>query len=130
MHTARRVNLIGIGAARTATSSLAWMLRGTGKVFVPEEKEMNGFGIDADVTASVYDMRFSEATTEHRYLADISPVYLSSIQVAEAIKAYNPDAKIIARDPVSRVISQYRHMKGKIDPSLGAELKGGGGYIQ
>jgi hypothetical protein len=124
-HTARRVNLIGIGAPRTATSSLAWMLRGTGKVFVPEEKEMNGFGIDADVTESVYDMRFSEATTEHRYLADISPVYLSSIQVAEAIKAYNPDAKIIAtlRDPVSRVISQYRHMKGKIDPYLGPELK-------
>ncbi|MER8376039.1 sulfotransferase [Mesorhizobium sp. M1406] len=124
-HTARRVNLFGIGAPRTATSSLAWMLRGTGKVFVPEAKEMNGFGIDADVTESVYEMRFSEARTEHRYLADISPVYLSSIQVAEGIQAYNPEAKIIAtlRDPVSRVISHYRHMKGKIDPSLGPELK-------
>ncbi|MFD1981326.1 sulfotransferase family protein [Mesorhizobium newzealandense] len=122
--TSRRANLIGIGAPRTATSSLARMLSATRDVFVPEEKEVNGFGIDDDVTDARYDMHFTEAAIDHRYLADISPVYLSSAQVAERIRSYNPEAKIIAtlRDPVSRVISQYRHMKGKIDASLGPDL--------
>ncbi|WP_143748641.1 sulfotransferase family protein [Mesorhizobium sophorae] len=122
--TSGRANLIGIGAPRTATSSLARMLGATRDVFVPEEKEINGFGIDDDVTEARYDTHFAEAAVDHRYLADISPVYLSSAQVAERIRSYNPQAKIIAtlREPVSRVISQYRHMKGKIDASLGPEL--------
>lgn len=124
-HSLRRTNLIGIGAPRTATSSLASMLSATGQVFVPEEKEINGFGIDVELTESRYNARFSEARTEHCYLADISPVYLSNSRVAERIKRYNPQAKIIAtlREPVSRVISQYRHMKRKVDPVLGPELQ-------
>lgn len=120
----RRANLIGIGAPRTATSSLARMLGATRKVFIPAEKEVNGFGIDADMTEARYGTRFADARSDCRYLADISPVYLSSRQAAERIRSYNPEAKIIAtlREPVSRVISQYRHMKAKIDPSLGPEL--------
>lgn len=120
----RRANLIGIGAPRTATSSLAWMLRATGDVFVPEEKEVNGFGIDDSVTEARYDTHFEKATVDHRYLAELSPVYLSNARVARRIRSYNPEAKIIAtlRDPISRVVSQYRHMKRKIDVSMGPEL--------
>lgn len=100
------------------------MLGATRKVFIPPEKEVNGFGIDADVTEARYETRFADARSDCRYLADISPVYLSSRRAAERIQSYNPEAKIIAtlREPVSRVISQYRHMKAKIDASLGPEL--------
>lgn len=120
----RRANLIGIGAPRTATSSLARMLGATRKVFIPPEKEINGFGIDADMTEARYGTRFADARSDCRYLADISPVYLSSKQAAERIRSYNPEAKIIVtlREPISRMISQYRHMKAKIDISLGPEL--------
>jgi len=100
------------------------MLGATRKVFIPPEKEVNGFGVDTDMTEARYETRFADARSDCRYLADISPVYLSSRQAAGRIHSYNPDAKIIAtlREPVSRVISQYRHMKAKIDTSLGPEL--------
>lgn len=120
----RRVNLIGIGAPRTATSSLARMLRATREIFVPEEKELNGFGIDDNITEARYETHFAEAALDYRYLTDISPVYLANTRVPERIRSYNPEAKIIAtlRNPVSRVISQYRHMKRSVDTSLGPEL--------
>ncbi|PWV98726.1 sulfotransferase domain-containing protein [Hoeflea marina] len=120
----RQANLIGIGAPRTATSSLARMLQASQEVFVPEEKELNGFGIDTSVTAERYDMSFAKATVEQHYLADITPVYLSNEQMPERIRSYNPDARIIAtlREPVSRVVSQYRHMKSVVDTSLGPDL--------
>ena len=120
----RRANLIGIGAPRTATSSLARMLAATPDVFVPREKELNSFGIVEPFAPARYTLRFAEAQAGHRYLADISPVYISNHHVPERIRSYNPDARIIAtlRDPLSRVISQYRHMKNTAGASRGPDL--------
>ena len=54
------------------------MLGATRKVFIPPEKEVNGFGIDTDMTEARYEARFADARSDCHYLADISPVYLSS----------------------------------------------------
>jgi hypothetical protein len=126
MHDGRRVNLVGIGAPRTATSSLAAMLAGTRRVFVPDEKEVNGFGITPELTETLYDLRFANARARHRYIADISPVYLSNARVPARIKSYNPEARIIAtlREPISRIVSQYSHMRWQMtDFSLAPDLR-------
>ncbi|MDX8527729.1 sulfotransferase [Mesorhizobium sp. MSK_1335] len=122
---ARRVNLIGVGAPRTATTSLARMLAATGQVFVPDGKEVNGFGITPELTQTLYDLRFAEARGQHRYIADFSPVYLSGACVPQRIKSYNPDARIIAtlREPIARMLSQYCHMRQTQDPSLDSDLR-------
>ncbi|RAZ85637.1 hypothetical protein DPM33_28390 [Mesorhizobium hawassense] len=122
---ARRVNLFGVGAPRTATTSLAKMLAATGQVFVPDGKEVNGFGITPELTQTLYDLRFAGARGQHRYIADFSPVYLSDAQVPSSIRSYNPDAMIIAtlREPVARVLSQYTHMRQTKDPSLDIDLR-------
>ncbi|TPJ29991.1 sulfotransferase [Mesorhizobium sp. B2-8-3] len=124
---ARRVNLFGVGAPRTATSSLAAMLAKTQQVFVPEEKEVNGFGITPELTEALYDLRFADARARHRYIADISPIYFSNERVPARIKSYNPDAKIIVtlREPISRIVSQYSHMRRQTtdDASLAPDLQ-------
>ncbi|MAZ73611.1 MAG: hypothetical protein CMC70_10745 [Flavobacteriaceae bacterium] len=62
---------------------------------------------------SDYHKLFEKSTTE-KYRTEGSISYLHAPGVAEKIKRYNPDAKIIIliRDPLDRAISHYRMNKG------------------
>ncbi|MDC8004591.1 sulfotransferase [Aureisphaera galaxeae] len=60
-----------------------------------------------------YDKLFSLAT-EEKWLAEASTMYLHAPGVAEGIKSYNPEARIIilTRNPLTRAFSHYKMLSG------------------
>lgn len=109
-----RVNLFVIGINKAGTSWLYYMLDQHPDIYMSDIKELYFFG-DArsgpeDVKA--YHDHFP-ASGSHRYLGDATPMYYRDPTVADAIHRYNSDAKVLAivRDPVERLLSQYRYHK-------------------
>lgn len=110
-----KANLIGIGAPRTGTRSLRALLGSSPDIFMCN-KEVNFFGIEPADRQQLYDDLF-DAGASYRYRGEVTPVYLSGPGVAQAIFDYNPDAVVVAtlREPVSRILSQYRYFRSYPD---------------
>ena len=116
-------NLLGIGAARSGTTSLHALLSKHPDVFMAAAKELHFFtylhpevggarlftGETRVMTQTRYEAHFAEAS-DVRWRGEISPSYLWIPDAAPRIKALIPDARIIIllRDPVERALSEYR----------------------
>ena len=113
-------NFLGVGPGRAGTSFLHYMLEQSDDVYLPPRKELNFFGINQKYPLGKqtglgwswadYERLFLLSSSE-RYVGEISPVYLEHPGALEGIAEYKDDMKIIVtlREPLERVISQFRH---------------------
>lgn len=121
----RRVDFFVVGAPKTGTSWLAAMLQQHSALFIPEQKEIHYFNIEAlgkswnknpnfFMGLDWYHAHFA-LSKENQLLGDMSPSYLSSETAPTQIKEYNPNAKIIVlmRNPTDRAYSDYLYRKQK-----------------
>lgn len=117
-----------VGAPKCGTTSLYKYLQDHPQIFLPEKKELhyfsrsqiwsnsNGPGDESAVASICLDIdgyRAQYASCPVTKIAgEVSPSYLFYSQVAEDIKAYNKDAKIVVilRNPAKKAFSQYCHM--------------------
>jgi Sulfotransferase family len=142
MGSERKANLFVVGAMRAGTTSFMELLRQHPEVYVSPIKEPHYFTETLPKAIfepqpkdflekyfkkeypkrihrahikklSDYHKLFENATIE-KYRAEGSVSYLHAPGVAEKIKRYNPDAKIIVitRDPLQRALSHYHMDKG------------------
>lgn len=115
-----KIDFIGIGAAKCATSWVSDILRKHPNVYYPlDEKELCYFNKYIPQDFSTANHLYLKPTSwYHDYFKDaadvqikgeITPAYLSMENCANDIKSYNPKIKLFAiiRHPVERSFSQY-----------------------
>ncbi len=119
-----RIDFIGIGASKSATSWVAEILRLHPDIYYPmDEKELNYFNriMPQDFKTKNhnhgkplewYHDYFRDAK-EEQVTGEITPVYLPLEECAKDIHAYNPEVKIFAvlRHPIERSFSQFKFSK-------------------
>jgi hypothetical protein len=109
-----RVNLFIIGVNKAGTSWLYYLLGQHPDVFMSEVKELYYFSDERPgppgLEAYHGHFPFDE---NYRYFGEATPMYYRHRATADAIRRYNPDAKVLAivRDPIQRLLSQYRYHK-------------------
>lgn len=107
-------NFICPGAARSATTSLYYLLIQHPQVYLPRVKETRFFAVDYDMGAQWYESRYYSQTENKTAVGDISPVYLVHEECPKRIfESLGPSVKFIfmLRNPASRVISHYQLLK-------------------
>lgn len=108
--TARRCNLVGIGAQKCATTWLHRVLEAHPRMGMSEPKELDFFSYYYDRGYEWYERHFP-ATGGLAYCGEISPSYFYNSDVPERVLAYNPEARVVLmlRDPVERAFSNHLH---------------------
>ncbi|MEM9806508.1 MAG: sulfotransferase [Cyanobacteria bacterium P01_A01_bin.123] len=99
-----------VGAPKCGTTSLCYYLSQHPEIFMPEEKEPNFF--NTDIVHYKRDLEeYLNLFSDHRHelCGEGSAWYLYSNTAAQAIKQFNPQAKIIIalRDPVALIESLH-----------------------
>jgi len=128
----RRPNLFLVGAQKSGTTTLAVMMARHRQVFMCTPKEpgylvfgekgytgLDGYGRPAHAARWVIDSEarylqlFREAPRDARWLGDASTWYLSEPGAAECLRAFSPDARVIAilRHPAERAYSAWCHAR-------------------
>lgn len=104
-----KINIIGIGAQKCASTWVYGMLAEHPSVCVSEEKEVNFFSYYYDRGYHWYQQQFESGNTSA--YAEVSPSYFCDPNAPQRVYDYNPDAKIILtlRHPVQRALSNHRH---------------------
>lgn len=112
-----RVNLFVIGVNKAGTSWLHYLLDHHPDVFMADAKELYYFGEEGPEeerpeTLEAYHSHFP-LDEPYRYFGDATVMYYKSRAAANEIRAYNPDAKLLAivRDPIQRLLSQFQYNK-------------------
>jgi hypothetical protein len=107
-------NFFIVGAPKCGTTALYEYLRPHPNIFMPEIKEPHFFARDLGTyprikTLEDYTGLFATSSAEHLRLGEASVYYLRSSVAIPNIRAFNPDAKIIAmfRNPVDMVYSLH-----------------------
>ena len=107
-----KVNLFIIGINKAGTSWLHYLLDTHPDIYMTKVKEHKYFGklYPNDLEGYHKYFPFQEGL---KYYGESTPTYFESKKIAEEIKAYNPNAKIIAivRDPIQRLLSHYYFRK-------------------
>ncbi|HET6819740.1 MAG TPA: sulfotransferase [Candidatus Limnocylindria bacterium] len=105
-----------VGAFKAGTTSLYEWLRQHPQVFMPFHKEPMFFGADLDpryrrMSEAEYLHLFDDAKPGQR-VGEASPWYLYSASAAAEIRAFSPDARIIAmlRNPVDVMHAQHSQL--------------------
>jgi hypothetical protein len=111
-------NFIVVGSAKSATTTLTRVLGRHPDIFMSKPKEPKFFGRHYDKGWEWYANHFKHG--RHAKLrGEGSTMYTSPLpgfeHTAALIHTYLPDVKIIfmARHPLDRIVSQWRHIKGK-----------------
>ncbi len=101
---------VGVGAQKCASTWLHRILVDHPQAWVSEPKELDFFSHSFDRGYQWYENFFAEAGAA-RAVGEISPSYFPDHRVAERVRSYNPDARIIiaVRDPVERAYSNHLH---------------------
>jgi hypothetical protein len=107
----RPPNLIGVGAARSGTTSLYHLLEHTPDIRMSPVKEIAYFSTRYDRMTDAEYLQFFLGGEAARFRGEISPQYLHSVEAPERIKALCGDCRIVIqlRNPVRRAVSHYRH---------------------
>ena len=97
--TAPKPNFFIVGAAKCGTTAWYEYLRQHPDIYFPDVKEPHFFSTDMEgyrqvTSASEYRSLFASAGS-HKVIGEASVMYLYSTVAAEAIHAFNPDAKIL-----------------------------------
>ncbi|MFB6098211.1 MAG: sulfotransferase [Salinibacter sp.] len=118
-----KVNLFIIGVNKAGTSWLYYLLDHHPDVFMADAKELYYFGDEGPAeerpkSLEAYHSHFP-FDEPYCYFGDATVMYYKSPATADEIRAYNPDAKLLAivRDPIQRLLSQFQYNKqlGLID---------------
>lgn len=121
-----RVNFLIIGAQKCGTTALAQFLSEHPDVCMAPEKEIHFFDFDdryynADGRPN-YD-RYHASFTNYdgqSAVGEATPIYLFLPFIAERLRSYNPDLKLIVilRNPIDRAYSQYQMEFGRKTETL------------
>ena len=110
-------NFFIVGAPKCGTTALHQYLRRHPNIFMPRVKEPHFFAADLGTypiakTLEEYSRLFEAVTEEHLRVGEASVYYLRSSVAIPAIRAFNPDAKIIAmfRNPVDAVYALHSQL--------------------
>lgn len=111
---ARMPAFIVLGAEKAGTTALHYLLRQHPQIFVaPKEPEFFSFEGNPvrrqDITSLAEYQALFEPAPAHAVCGDVSTTYLCSPEAPQRIKAYVPDARLIAilRNPIERAYSRY-----------------------
>nr|WP_256368368.1 sulfotransferase domain-containing protein [Ruegeria sp. HKCCA5491] len=119
-----KVDFIGIGAQKAATTWLHHVLSEHSSVTTNDTKELNFFTANFDRGYAWYESCFADAPPGN-ICGECSPTYFFSSDAPRRARAYNKDLKLICilRDPIGRVFSNHLHeiRKGHIAPSTSVE---------
>ena len=109
----KRLDFIGIGTQKSATTWIFECLRSHPEICVPERKELKFFLQDAK-SYEPYHEKFNHCA-DTQICGEFSPQYLETPEAAKRIAEYNPNIKLIAclRNPVDRFCSFYYFMRSK-----------------
>ena len=109
-----RVNLFVIGVNKCGTNWLNHFLAQHPDVFMSKVKELNFFN-DREPSPATIEEYHSHFPFEedYQYFGEASARYYEDEKVADKLKRYSPEAKLLAivRDPIDRLVSQYRYHK-------------------
>lgn len=114
---AAKPNFFIVGAPKCGTTALYEYLRPHPNIFMPRIKEPHYFAKDLGTyprirTPEEYAGIFAQSTAQHLRVGEASVYYLRSTVAIPAIKAFDPDARIIAmfRNPVDMVHSFHSQL--------------------
>lgn len=109
------LHFIGIGAARCGTTWLSQCLAEHPEIAFSPRKELHFFNNDSLYRREGIDWLHAqfEQTPPGRVRGEFTPRYLASSRAMYRVQRHFPDAKLIIclRDPVDRLISQYRYLR-------------------
>lgn len=103
-------NFVCPGAARSATTTLYYLLIQHPQIFLPSIKETRFFSLDYEKGLSWYEQKHYLNVKDETAIGDISPVYLIDERCPERIhKGLGPEIKLIfmLRNPAERAYSHY-----------------------
>ena len=103
-----KIEFLGIGVPKAATSWLHVCLDEHPMVFVPTAKEVHYFSRNYERGKDWY-LDFFRTASDEQVVGEYSPSYLHTPNTAEKIYQFNPEMKMIAifRDPVARAYSHF-----------------------
>ena len=118
MREVRLPNLVGIGSSRCGTSNLFGLLQASSDVYIAPVKEANYFGVSDLATGAgpmslrEYQILFAAQECE-RYIAEVTPIYLTIPKSIDQIRKVLGDIKIIVnlRNPFDRMMSHFSYHK-------------------
>ncbi len=112
MNSAPKVNFIGIGAQKCASSWVHKVLAEHPQAFLSTPKELDYFSYFWGRGHDWYERFFEAAPTGARIVGDNSPSYFVHPLAPARAARYNPYLKIVLalRDPVERAYSNHLHM--------------------
>jgi hypothetical protein len=117
----KKIDFIGIGAQKSATSWITKCLSVHPEVFVADCKETHFFSDNEKYSRGInhYHEYFIDSNSSH-FIGEYSTSYLASHQAAERIKLYSSDIKLIVclRNPVDRAFSHYLHLTFKSENKI------------
>ncbi len=106
-----RANYMIIGAQKAGTSAIAQMLSRHPDIYLPRRKEIHFFDERQRIDTADYRFYHSYFINHRgeRMVGEASPSYMYAPHVASALKAYNPNLRLIVvlRNPVDRAFSHY-----------------------
>ena len=105
-----RVNFIGIGGQRCGKTTIYNWMEQHPQIGTSSEMELHFFNHRYDFGYNWYERNFSRQN-ETLITGEMSSSYIYDLSVPKRVFKYSPDMKIIlsVRNPVSRLISAYRH---------------------
>ncbi len=119
-------NFFVVGAPKCGTTALFEYLGTHPNIFLPKVKEPHFFATDlgsypAIKTAEEYAALFADSTARHLRVGEASVYYLRSSVALANIRAFNPDARIIAmfRNPVDMVYSLHSQLLYVAEETVG-----------
>lgn len=106
------VNLFVIGVRKAGTSWLYYLLDQHPDIFMSRVKELYFFGEHYPERLDAYHRHFP-FEQPYTYFGEATVTYYQRAEVARQIKAYSPDANVLAivRDPIERLVSQFWYHK-------------------
>ncbi len=116
-----KLEFIGIGAQKSASTWLSRCLGEHPNIFIPKQKELDFWNKVAHCPTTLNKINipfekylsFFDEAEQNQIKGEFSTHYIFDSKAPELIKKHFPDIKIIAivRDPIKRAISQYYHIK-------------------
>ncbi|MCC0177422.1 sulfotransferase domain-containing protein [Waterburya agarophytonicola K14] len=124
----KKLDFIAVGPFKTGTTWIYdYLINYEGVALPTKVKETFFFDKKYDQGLDWYYSHFTDIQ-ENQKVGEIAPSYFNSESAPQRIYDFNPECKILVtlREPVSRLVSFYSHMKqrGRIEPevSLAAAL--------
>lgn len=110
--TGYRVNFIGIGGQKCASTWIYDILAGHPEVCLSQEKELDFFSNFWDRGFDWYADQFNgEKAKAARVVGEVSPLYLADRDAPGRAAQYNKEMKLIVtfRNPIERAFSNHKH---------------------